>query len=91
MRALIEAGADINKATDNGVTPLYIGAGMGHETVVQALLGAGANVNKTDIGGTPTTPVYIAAVMGHEAIVQILRDAGAVGKSESESECDAYV
>jgi hypothetical protein len=64
---------------------------MGHETVVQALLGAGANVNKTDIGGTPTTPVYIAAVMGHEAIVQILRDAGAVGKSESESECDAYV
>ena len=46
MRALIEAGADVNKARDNGVTPLFIAAHKGHEAVVRALIEAGADVNK---------------------------------------------
>jgi ankyrin repeat protein len=30
VRALIELGADINKASDKGVTPLHIAAQKGH-------------------------------------------------------------
>ena len=46
MRALIEAGADVNKAMDDGATPLYVAAQEGHEAVVRALIEAGADVNK---------------------------------------------
>jgi len=37
VRALIEAGADVNKATDNGGTPLSIAAQQGHTAIVQIL------------------------------------------------------
>ena len=42
MRALIEAGADINKARDISATPLFVAAQKGHEAVVQILKDAGA-------------------------------------------------
>ena len=42
MRALIELGADINKAKDNGVAPRDIAAENGHEVIVQILRDAGA-------------------------------------------------
>ena len=45
MRALIEAGADVNKARDNSVTPLLIAAHQGHAAVVRALIELGADVN----------------------------------------------
>ena len=73
MRALIEAGADVNKAYDNGVTPLLCAAQKGHEAVVRTLSEAGADVNKATDNGW--TPLAIAAEEGHTAIVQILRDA----------------
>jgi ankyrin repeat protein len=38
VRALIELGADVNKAADNGGTPLFIAAEVGHEAVVRALI-----------------------------------------------------
>ena len=54
LRALIEAGADVNKAMDNGATPLYMAAQNGHEAVVRALIEFGADVNKArDNGRTP--------------------------------------
>jgi ankyrin repeat protein len=34
VRALIEAGADVNWAMDNGGTPLSIAAHQGHRTIV---------------------------------------------------------
>ena len=37
VRALMEFGADINKATDNGWTPLSIAAQEGHTAIVQIL------------------------------------------------------
>jgi len=40
--ALIEAGADANKAVENGLTLLCIAAQQGHEAVVRALIEAGA-------------------------------------------------
>eukprot|EP00982_Pelagococcus_subviridis_P015521 31407-Pelagococcus_subviridis.AAC.5 len=75
VRALIEAGADVNKANDNGTTPLFIAAQKGHEAVVKALMEAGAVVNKADNHGG--TPLHGTARNGHEAVVKALVDAGA--------------
>ena len=38
VRALIELGADVNQAKDDGVTALYIAAEKGREAVVRALI-----------------------------------------------------
>ncbi len=61
MRALIEAGADINKAEDAGATPLFIAAQQGHEAVVRALIEAGAR----DTGVVPlfiSTPILFVGL-----------------------------
>ena len=42
MRALIELGADVNKADDNGVTPLCVAALPGRARGEQLLIDAGA-------------------------------------------------
>ena len=67
----------MNKADNscNGWTPLYWAARDGHETAVQVLVDAGAEVdNATSIG---ETPLYIAANNGHEAVLKALINAGA--------------
>ena len=46
VRALIEAGADVNKASDDGTTPLYVSTQEGHDAVVRVLIVAGADINK---------------------------------------------
>jgi cytohesin len=76
VRALIEAGADVNKAADDGRTPLFMAARKGHEAVVRELIELGADINKAADNGV--TPLVVAATKGHEKIVQILRDADAV-------------
>ena len=78
VRALIEKGADINKATDDGATPLFMAAGMGNEAAVRALIELGSDVNKATEDGASVTPLFIAAHQDHAAIAQILRDSGAV-------------
>ena len=83
VRALIEAGADVNKAGGDGATMLFFASHVGHEAVVRALIEVGADVNKAnDIGGSPlsasTTPISNVARGNHAAIVQLLGDAGAV-------------
>jgi ankyrin repeat protein len=65
VRALIELGADVNKARNDGVTPLYIAAQVGHEAVVRALIEAGVDVNRAADDGV--TPLYVGAQQGHEA------------------------
>ena len=82
VRALIEAGADVNKADDIGWTPLFMAAQNGHEAVVRALIEKGADVNKAaDDGSTPLSlsmkPINNIAQGKHAVIVQILRDSGA--------------
>jgi len=69
VRALIEAGADINEAKDDGATALFMAYLDSNEAVVRALIVAGADVIKA---------LLIAAEIGHEPVVQILRDASAV-------------
>ena len=77
VRALIEAGADVNKAINNdiGVTPLHVAAHNGHETVVRALIEAGADVNQTS--NECATPLYVAAHEGNETVVRALIGLGA--------------
>ena len=65
-RALLDAGADVNKAMNDGKTPLFIAAEFGHEAVVRAPIEAGADVNP-EIG---LTPLSVAAGKGFEALVR---------------------
>ncbi len=54
LRRLIDAGADINCALQDGttqLTPIQMAAKSGHPQVVQALISAGANVNDFDLEG----------------------------------------
>ena len=75
MRALIEAGADINKASFDGVTPLVKATQEGHVAVVLALIEADADINKATDNGR--TPLYFAAQAGYETLVRALIEAGA--------------
>jgi cytohesin len=76
VRTLLEAGVDVNKANNVGVSPLYIAAQNGHEAILSALIEAGADVNKASNDGE--TPLIVARVRDHKAIFYILMDAGAV-------------
>ena len=51
VESLIEAGADINKATKNGTTALIVASMEGHAATVKVLLQAGADVNKATENG----------------------------------------
>ena len=86
VRALIEAGADVNKAEARGVTPLYIAAQNGFEAVLRALIEAGADINQVAVNGS--TPLSVSMLLArngaqgnhaaiYRSIVQIPRDAGA--------------
>jgi hypothetical protein len=76
VRALIEAGADVNKARDTGETPLFIAAQFGHEAVVRVPIELGANIHTLEKSGG--TPLFFAALFGHETVVRLMIEAGAV-------------
>ena len=65
---LIKAGADVNQATSEGFTQLYIAAYRGHEGIVALLIQAGADVRKACKGGW--TPMKIAT---RKKVVTLLR------------------
>ncbi|KAI0076178.1 ankyrin, partial [Panus rudis PR-1116 ss-1] len=51
VRFLIDEKADIDPADLSGWTPLHIAVSAGHEDVVRELLGAGADVKRTNDKG----------------------------------------
>jgi ankyrin repeat protein len=74
----LEAGADPDTAGDQGTTPLHVAAEYGHPEVVESLLGAGADANRTDPHGNGPlwTAVHQACLArrtdGNLAIVRML-------------------
>src|SRR5580704_4948307 len=76
MKALIEAGGDVESCSNDGVTALMYSARFGELDTVRLLVDAGAGVNKQD-NQRGAAPLIYAAENGHTAIVKLLLDSGA--------------
>ena len=76
VRALIEAGADVNPKMIGDRTPLFLSAEEGHLEVARALVEAGADVNAKQYN-KGWTPLHMSAEMGHLEVVRALIEAGA--------------
>ena len=64
LKALIEAGADVNAQDSQGCTSLSFAAQEGNPMIVMELIKAGADVNLARHDGV--TPLHMAAQNGHE-------------------------
>ena len=72
---MIAAGADVNAANDNGVTPLALACENKNDALVERLVTAGANPNAATATGE--TVLMTAARVGSTAAVTALLDRGA--------------
>lgn len=72
VRALLEAGANLNARSEHGMSALCIAIDVGHprEELVRLLLEAGANASLRNKGSK--TALDIANEKGHANVVQIL-------------------
>ena len=75
VEMLIDKGANINHAKNNGVTPLFIAAENGHKDIVEIFINKGTDINRAQYQGA--TPLLIAAENGHNDIVKMLIENGA--------------
>ena len=75
VEAQLAAGADVNSATDSGMTTLMSAATNGHLRIVSLLLKRGANVNVKRNDGL--TALVLAAFFGHQTVVRELLCNGA--------------
>jgi ankyrin repeat protein len=73
-RSLIEGGADVNKRTSFGRTPLSRAADVGFKDIVELLIARGADVNAKN--NWNWTPLH-NAVYGHKDMVELLITEGA--------------
>ena len=77
VRALIEAGEDVDAALGDGMTALHWAAERGDVDIAALLLSAGAQLESTTRLGA-YRPLHLAAKGGHSSVVRALLDAGAV-------------
>ena len=75
IRALVKAGADVNRAAKYKVTPLHTAVENNRSISVATLIDKGADLNAKDNKGS--TPLHLAADKGYDDVVDILLDAGA--------------
>jgi ankyrin repeat protein len=71
VKALLDAGADVNSEDLTGWTALHAGAFRGEMSVVSLLLERGAVLGKSH--WFIQSPIEIAEALGHEDIVQALK------------------
>jgi len=90
INMLLGAGADINKARDNGCTPLYIASQQGKLEVVKVLIEAKAKVDQAMEDGA--TPLFIASEHGELEVVKVLIEAKAkVDQAEQNGSTPLYI
>lgn len=78
VRTLLNAGADANTVTRRGFPVLLYAAALGDVETVQALIEAGAEIERSNTQGRETwTPLMYAARGGYKATVKVLLEAGA--------------
>ena len=75
LKALIEAGADVNAQDNQGNTPLSFATQQDNTMIVMELIKAGADVNLARDDGA--TPLHLAAQHGYEGCAAVLIHAGA--------------
>ena len=75
VKALIQAGANVNLKSKTGKTALIIAVSNGHTNCADLLIGAGASVNEASNDGT--TPLHSAALHGSTECLHKLLTAGA--------------
>ncbi|XP_063965587.1 E3 ubiquitin-protein ligase MIB2-like isoform X3 [Lytechinus pictus] len=74
VKALLEAGADIEITTDDGHTPLHYAVEGDEPVVTKCLLEEGADVNK--VNGRSRSPLHGAAARNHVDCARILINHG---------------
>ncbi|KAJ3663431.1 hypothetical protein Zmor_007693 [Zophobas morio] len=72
---LVESGVEINRADNEGFTPLHLASQNGHEETVKYLVKSGAEINRCAKDGR--TPLYAACRNGHKNIAEYLHLSGA--------------
>ncbi|XP_030849537.1 ankyrin-3-like [Strongylocentrotus purpuratus] len=72
---LINHGANVEKATPDGQTPLHLAASLGHLKTTKCVLSNGANMDKEDKDGH--SALYSAVMNGHLDIVRYFISQGA--------------
>ena len=65
----------VDRAENDGQTPLFIACATGHVDAARLLLDRGADVHTADSANT--TPLHMACYKGHIEIVQLLLNNGA--------------
>lgn len=78
VKALLEAGVDVNTKYRYGTTALFPACDRGHTEIVKLLLERGAEVNVQDTFYR-ATPLTWASSKGHTEIVKMLLEKGATG------------
>lgn len=71
IRALIEAGADIDARNEMGMTPIFISSMYGHLSAVKLLLSAGADLSITSNGGSSCLDAAVA--QEHHDVAMLIR------------------
>lgn len=75
VKFLVSKGADVNKADNQGATPLTNAARQRHPEMVELLIGLGANVNQPNSDGM--TPLIAAVMRDHVPTIKVLLARGA--------------
>ena len=90
VRCLVEHGADINRASQKGETPLLKACEIGNEAIVKCLVEHGAYVNKADYHGY--TPSFCVCESGNEDLVIYLVELGTdINSTNYKNETPLYI